>query len=129
VNEGVTETITLQAFFEGVRAGRLTGIRCGGCGAIQVPPHEFCPECLARAWEPVPLAGDGEILSYTVIRVAPARHAAAAPYGVAVVRLHEGVSLIGRTVDIPLERLAIGLPVRFTPIIDNARTVIGFAAG
>lgn len=117
---------TLLEFFEGVRAGRLTGIRCGGCGAIQVPPREFCPECHARAWEPVPLAGEGEIVSYTVIRVAPARHAAAAPYGIAVVRLREGVSLIGRTVDIPLDRLAIGLPVRFTPIVDDGRTAIGF---
>jgi uncharacterized OB-fold protein len=121
--------ITLQAFFEGVRQGRLTGLRCGGCGAIEVPPREFCPGCHARAWEPVPLRGDGVIASYTIIRVAPARHAAAAPYGIAVVRLREGVSLIGRVVDVPLDRLAIGMPVRFRPLADNGRAAIGFEAG
>jgi uncharacterized OB-fold protein len=120
--------ITLQAFFDGVREGRLTGLRCGGCGAIEIPPREFCPGCQARAWEPVPLGGDGVVASYTVIRVAPARHAAAAPYGIAVVRLREGVSLIGRVVDVPLDRLAIGMAVRFRPLADNGRTAIGFEA-
>jgi hypothetical protein len=43
-----------------------------------------------------------------------------------VVRLTEGVSLLGRVVDIPLESLAIGLPVKFRPIIDGAQTMVGF---
>jgi uncharacterized OB-fold protein len=123
----VTEPVpSLTGFFAGVREGRLTGIRCGGCGAMEIPPREFCPECQARAWTTVPLGGEGEIASYTVIRVAPARHAAAAPYGVAVVKLREGVSLIGRIVDLPLDELAIGLPVRFRPLVEGERTAIGF---
>jgi uncharacterized OB-fold protein len=117
---------TLKSFFDGVRAGRLTGIRCGGCGAVDVPPREFCPGCGARDWSPVPLSGEGTIASYTVIRIGPARHAAAAPYAVAVVRLREGVSLIGRVVDVPLERLAIGVPLRFRPLVADGQTAIGF---
>ncbi len=118
--------ITLRQFFDRAREGRLTGVRCRKCGELAIPPKELCPACHERAWEPVPLAGEGTIASYTVIRVAPRAHAADAPYAVAAVRLTEGVSLLGRVVDIPLERLAIGLPVRFRPLVKNDQTSIGF---
>jgi uncharacterized OB-fold protein len=75
----------------------------------------------------VTLAGDGSIASFTVIRVAPRAHAADVPYAVAAVRLKEGVSILGRIVDIPLDQLAIGLPVRFRPLIaKDLTTSVGF---
>jgi uncharacterized OB-fold protein len=123
----VTETvITLHTFFERAREGRLTGVRCRKCGELAIPPKELCPACHERAWEPVPLGGEGTIASYTVIRVAPRAYAAEAPYAIAVVKLKEGVSLLGRLVDIPLEKLAIGLPVRFRPLVRDSQTSIGF---
>jgi uncharacterized OB-fold protein len=118
--------ITLGGFFERARAGELTGIRCAGCGALAVPPKVLCPECGARRWEPVPLSGEGTIASYTVIRVAPRGHADDAPYAIAAVRLREGVSLLGRVVDVPFEALAVGLPVRFRPLVVKDRPVVGF---
>jgi uncharacterized OB-fold protein len=123
----VTEpSITARAFFERARAGQLTAIRCGSCGELVMPPKELCPNCHAHAWQPVPLAGVGTIASFTVIRVAPRAHAADVPYGVAVVRLKEGVSILGRIVDIPLDKLAVGLPVRFRPIVTNDQASVGF---
>jgi uncharacterized protein len=124
----VTEpTITARAFFEKARGGQLTAIRCGSCGELAVPPKELCPNCHAHAWQPVALAGDGTIASLTVIRVAPRAHAADVPYSVAVVRLKEGVSILGRILDIPFEKLAVGLPVRFRPIIaKDLTTSVGF---
>jgi len=123
----VTEsTVTLGRFFAAAREGRLTAIRCGGCAALAVPPKELCPECSARRWEPVPLSGEGTIASFTVIRVAPRGHADEAPYAIAAVRLREGVSLLGRVVDVPLDSLAIGMPVRFRPIVVKDRPAIGF---
>ena len=118
--------VTLKHFFERAREGTLTALRCGKCGELAIPPKEFCPACQQRAWEPVTLAGDGTIASYTVIRVAPRHHTGDVPYAIAVVRLREGVSLIGRVVDIPLETLAIGLPVRFRPLVTDAQTSVGF---
>jgi uncharacterized OB-fold protein len=118
--------ITLKNFFEQARAGRLTGIRCGRCGDLSIPPKEFCPSCQERAWEPVPLQGNGTIASFTVIRVAPKGRGADTPYAVAVVRLTEGVSLLGRIVDIPLESLSVGIPVRFRALVYDDQTVIGF---
>lgn len=118
--------ITLKSFFEHAREGTLTGIRCGKCGALAIPPKEFCESCQQRDWQPVPLSGEGTVASYTIIRVAPTRYAADAPYAVAVVKLREGVSLLGRIVDVPLEKIDIGLRVKFRPLVVNAQTTIGF---
>ena len=118
--------VTLRHFFERARAGQLTGVRCGKCGELAIPPKELCPACGERAWQPVPLAGEGTIASFTVIRVAPRAYAADVPYGIAAVKLKEGVSLLGRIVDIPLEELAIGLPVRFRPFVKDDQTAVGF---
>lgn len=118
--------VTLQAFFEQAGKGRLTGIKCGGCGALAIPPKELCPECGARTWSPVTLSGDGAIASFTVIRVAPRGHAGDAPYAIAAVRLAEGVSLLGRVVDIPLDELAVGREVRFRPVRVREHTAVGF---
>jgi uncharacterized OB-fold protein len=123
----VTErVIHLKSFFEEARAGRLTGIRCDRCGELAIPPKQYCPRCHERAWQPVPLSGQGTIASFTVIRVAPRSHTGQTPYAVAQVELTEGVRLLGRVVDVPLDALAIGLPVRFRPLVENDQTVIGF---
>ena len=118
--------MTAKDFFERARAGTLTALRCGKCGELAIPPKEFCAACQRREWQPVTLAGDGTIASYTVIRVAPRHHVSEVPYAIAVVKLREGVSLIGRVVDIPLDTLAIGLPVRFRPLVTDAQTSVGF---
>jgi uncharacterized OB-fold protein len=123
----VTEAgITLKVFFDGVRAGRLTGVRCGKCGELAIPPKEFCAACGVRDWRTTTLSGAGTIASFTIIRVAPARHAPDAPYAIAVVALEDGVQLIGRVVDIPLEQIAVGLRVRFRPLTRNSQTTIAF---
>jgi uncharacterized OB-fold protein len=123
----VTErVITLKNFFEEARAGRLTAIRCAECGALAVPPKEFCPTCQRRRWEPVPLTGTGKVTSFTVIRIPPRGRAGEAPYAVAVVRLDEGLSLLGRVVDIPLDIIKTDLPVKFCPLVSEGQTIIGF---
>ena len=119
-------SITQHAFFEQARDGRLIGIKCGGCGALAIPPRELCPDCGRREWSPVPLSGDGEIASFTVIRIAPRGHAGDAPYAIAAVRLTEGVSLLGRVVDIPFDDLAVGRKVRFRPLRILDRIAIAF---
>jgi uncharacterized OB-fold protein len=118
--------VTARAFFARVGAGQLLALRCGGCGELAIPPKQLCPACHARAWQPVTLSGDGTIASFTVIRVAPRAHASDVPYAIAAVKLREGVSILGRIVDIPLEKIAVGLPVRFRPLTVREQTTVGF---
>lgn len=122
----MTESPSLGDFFAQARAGQLIGIKCGSCGALAIPPRQLCPECGQRKWSQIPLAGDGVIASFTVIRIAPRGHTGESPYAIAAVRLAEGVSLLGRVVDIPFERLAVGLKVRFRPLVVQEQTAIGF---
>lgn len=112
--------LTLKEFFDGVRAGRLVVQRCAGCGEPAVPPKLLCPGCHGREWERMALGGEGEVDSFTVIRVPPGRLAAEAPYAIVVVRFPEGVALLGRTTGLALEALRVGLPVRFVPPTDPA---------
>jgi uncharacterized protein len=105
--------MTVREFFDGVRAGRLVVQRCAACGALAVPPKAVCPACESTRWDRATLGGDGEIASYTVIRVPPAQFAADAPYVVAVVRMIEGVSLLGRLIGGPIDGVQVGMPVRF----------------
>jgi uncharacterized protein len=124
----VTESpITARAFFERVRAGQLTALKCGSCGELAIPPRQLCPACHTRAWQPVDLRGEGTVASYTIIRVAPTRHADEAPYAVGVVKLTEGASIFGRIVDVPFEKLEVGLALRFRPIVVKEQISVGFS--
>lgn len=118
--------VTLGQFFAGARDGRLTAIRCGGCGELAIPPKEFCSSCGRRDWSTTTLAGEGTVASFTIIRVAPRAYAKDAPYAIAAVRLTEGVSLLGRLVNAPLESIRVGMKVRFRPLVRNGGTAIGF---
>jgi uncharacterized OB-fold protein len=75
----------------------------------------------------VALSGEGTLASYTVIRVAAARHAADAPYAVGVVHLKEGASIFARILDVPFDTLEIGLPLRFRPLVTEGQTSVAFA--
>jgi uncharacterized OB-fold protein len=122
----VTPVINLESFFEHVRRGVLTAIRCLGCGELAMPPQDYCRACRQRAWAPVSLGGDGTITNFTV-RDGPAGPGAApTASAVALVRLNEGVSLLGRLVDIPVEHIRVGMPVRFQPVVEGDQTTVGF---
>jgi uncharacterized OB-fold protein len=86
----------------------LQGLRCVACGTLAVDTGQSCPACGAREGTAVPLAGRGRLVSWTVIRVAPQRYAAEAPYTIGLVELDEGLRLTAR-VEGPPEALAAGI--------------------
>jgi 3-oxo-4,17-pregnadiene-20-carboxyl-CoA hydratase alpha subunit len=116
----VTRGMSTREFFDGVREGRLVVQRCAACGALTVPPKVVCPSCEGLSWGRATLGGDGEVTSYTVIRVPPAQFAAQAPYVVTVARMVEGVSLLGRLTGVPVDAVHVGMPVRFVGSLANA---------
>jgi uncharacterized OB-fold protein len=119
--------MSTREFFDGVRERRLVVQRCAACGALAVPPKAVCPSCEGSTWGRATLGGDGEIASYTVIRVPPARLAAEAPYVVAVARMTEGVSLLGRLTGVPIDAVHVGMAVRFAGSLTDAEPpVIAF---
>lgn len=88
----------------------LEGRRCAECGKVAVDGKRPCPFCGSQGGTAVALSGRAQLLSWTVIRVAPARFAAEAPYTVGVLQLDEGPRLTARIEGDP-EKLAIGQPL------------------
>ena len=96
----------------------LQGRRCAECKRLRLDATPACPVCGAPGGETVRLSGNGRLLSWTTIRVPPARYAAEAPYSVGLVELDEGFRLTVRLTADP-ETLAPGLPVAFASQDDS----------
>lgn len=92
----------------------LDARRCLECGKLSVEEHR-CAFCGSERGEHVRLSGRGTLISWTTIRVAPARYAAEAPYTVGVVSLEEGLRLTARVSGDP-ERFTAGQPVELTGV-------------
>ena len=90
---------------------RLEAAKCAGCGKIYYPPRRVCP-CGGREFETVELPNTGKVVTYTIIRVGPSDFVEEVPYGLGIVELDGGVRLMAQLVDVPLEDIKTGMPVR-----------------
>jgi len=80
----------------GAPATTVPALRCAACGSLDPGPRELCPACLSPALALVELPGEGRLVAWTMIRRAPTRFRAEAPYAVCVVDLDAGVRVTGR---------------------------------
>lgn len=85
--------LTYIEFYEGLKEGKLLGLKCKQCGSYTAPPKICCAECGSTEVEVVQLSGRGEIKTFTVIRVAP--DGFNPPYIVAMAEMEEGPWLMG----------------------------------
>jgi uncharacterized OB-fold protein len=91
---------------------RFEAEKCGSCGAIAFPPRTVCPACGGRTFQPVRLAESGRLLTYTIIRVAPAGFEDQSPYALGIAELEDGVKLTAQVVDCDFAALHVGMRVR-----------------
>lgn len=91
---------------------QLIGTRCSRCEESFFPPRSICPNCRgAGEVDEVKLSGEGEIMTYTVVRVAPEGFEKQAPYVVAIVKLKEGPRITSQIVDCEPDDVEIGSKV------------------
>ena len=103
----------LAPHWEAAALGRLAMRYCLGCDTPQWPPRYNCVRCLGFDFEWREVADRGELFTYFVAR--KALHPSLAddvPYATAAVVLPIGVKLLGRLVDVELDDIRIGMPVR-----------------
>ncbi len=77
-------------------AGMVNVLRCSNCGTLDAGPREICPSCHERALQRHEVAGDGRLLTWTIIRRPPAAFRSEGSYAVAVIELDAGVKVTGR---------------------------------
>lgn len=105
---------------------RLEAAKCTKCGEVFFPPRLVCSKCRSRRFETVKLPDQGQIVSFTVIRVGPSQFADEIPYAVGIVELDGGVRITTQLVDCEFDKLAIGqrVQVEFRKIQEQGKAGI-----
>lgn len=91
---------------------RLEANKCKSCKTVYFPPRLLCPECKKSDLVETKLVEKGEVVSYTIIRVPPQQFIDQTPYAIGIIKLDDGVNLMGQIVDCDFEDLKIGMRVR-----------------
>lgn len=129
---------TGASFYQFLGENKLMGARCRSCGALHVPPRPLCPACYGEelAWEE--MSGDGKLLAFTAVHIAPTAMLAAGydrknPYCAGVVQLAEGPAVSAQIVGVDPARpheIEVGMPLRVAFIQrgegEQARTFLAF---
>ncbi len=91
---------------------RLIGTKCSTCNEVFFPPRPLCPNCRSKGkTEPFQLKGNGTVISWTIIRVAPGGFEDQVPYAVAMIELDEGTKIAGQIVN-TIDGIEIGAKVK-----------------
>jgi uncharacterized protein len=107
----------LSAFFDHLRAGRLTTTRCRKDGKVSWPPRVVCPDCHTSELDWVDLPVDGRIYAFSAVLMgAPLGMESEVPFVVGLVEV-DGVPfrMFGRIVGTPWDRCHVGQKVRAEP--------------
>jgi len=99
-------------FYRECASGRLCFQRCDDCGRWRHLPRYLCASCGSAAFSWIESSGRGRIFSWTVThQAAHPAFAADTPFAIVVVEMEEGVRLVSDLPGVPLDALAIDLPV------------------
>jgi uncharacterized OB-fold protein len=108
------------AFFEALRdRGVFLGSRCDDCGVTYLPARIFCERCLAELEASVECGPEGELVSWTLVRVDVDDQPLDRPVTYGLVRLDGADTvLLHRVLDVDGEP-AIGMRMR--PVLASER--------
>jgi len=93
----------------------LKGTKCGNCGKIYFPGRSFCPVCRRAGIgkiEEYDVSRTGKVFTFSVVHEAPDCNNRQKPYAVAMVQTDDGVMITAQLVDVELDQIQIGMPVR-----------------
>jgi uncharacterized OB-fold protein len=108
-----------QGYDEGLRDGKLLLQYCGKCERSIMYPKHRCPHCFGSDLSWRAAEGMGTLYSFTVQHLgAPTSFVDQLPYALGVVRLSEGVQVLGRLIpdaDGTWGSYQCDVPVEFSP--------------
>lgn len=106
--------MSVEEFYAKLAEGKVLALRCEACGKLSLPPKLSCPSCGSKSLSRAELPGEGRVVSYSIVHVAPVKFAEIAPYAVALVELEGGLVVPGMVRGDP-SRVVVGLKVKLSP--------------
>ena len=76
-------------------APTVEAAKCVKCGKLSYPTHFYCPSCRGRKFEPVPIEGEGRLITWTRVYALPLDYAQRY-LTLGIVELDMGVRATGR---------------------------------
>jgi uncharacterized protein len=101
------DIFSYEMFKQGLKEGKLLGLKCADCGELIFPAQAVCPACSGSSLDVNSFSPKGEIRTFTVVHVGPAGFKA--PYVVAMVELEEGPWAMGNVIGVDAPNVDIGL--------------------
>ena len=92
---------------------------CRACSRPDSGPFARCPRCASADVEIESVAGDGALVSWTIVRRPPPAFRELGAYAVGIVDLEGGLRVLGRLA-IDTEVLRVSLPVSLADVVDGA---------
>jgi uncharacterized OB-fold protein len=129
---------TASSFYQFLGESKLMGSQCQSCGTLHVPPRAICPDCYGADMEWVEMSGEGELVAFTTIHIAPTAMLEAGydrknPYCTGIVQLAEGPAVSAQILGVDPtkpQEIEIGTPLRVAFIQrgegEQARTYLAF---
>jgi hypothetical protein len=136
--EMIAPPFTAAEFYQYLAQNKLVGSRNQTSGKLYVPPRQMCPESHTTDMELVQVSGQGKLVAFTVITIAPTAMIEAGynrnnPYCAGVVELAEGPKVCAQIMGVDVahpESIKIGTAVKAAFIQrgegDKARTYLAF---
>jgi uncharacterized OB-fold protein len=101
-----------REFWAATTRGELALQRCSQCDTVIWYPRGLCPNCLSSELAWFTATGKGSVYSFTISRKGDGAFRAASPFVLAYVELDEGPRMLTNIVDVDVEAVRIGMPVR-----------------
>ncbi len=116
----IAKEFTSAAFYGFLSEHKLMGSRCETCGASYLPPRPLCTACYGEAMEWVEMPGQGKLIAFTTIHIAPTAMIEAGydrnkPYCAGIVQLEGGPAISAQILGVDATQPAqmkIGTPLR-----------------
>jgi uncharacterized protein len=113
--------VAIGKYLEGLKQGKILGVRCSGCRRTVVPPRAFCELCFRPVNDWVELSDTGKINTYSVSYVnwdATRRQTPEVPAVIEIDGASPGIGIlhlmgeVGDTLEEITGRLRLGAPVQ-----------------
>jgi uncharacterized OB-fold protein len=92
----MSEKPSIEQYKQYIQDEDFRAYKCVDCGAVIAPPSGVCYACGSTNMEWTKVSGKGQLVSFTVIHIAPEEFQSEAPYYVGIIALEEGTQVTAR---------------------------------